>query len=173
MSKIIDLIKQDLTQREQKGLDTYGTTVDRKDLTTEQWMQHLYEELLDAAVYIKKLKEDHIEVSENTSDGYHTFKELYDFRRMYNAALFNEWAANHKHFVHKSFKHHDGEVPFGNNDWFIVVAMLPTGQISNHYERKYWNMFQVPEYDRALFPYDGHTSADVLKRLDDLIKFKK
>ncbi len=59
MSKIIDLIKQDLEQREQKGLDTYGTTVDRKDLTTQEWLQHLYEELLDAAVYIKKLKEDH------------------------------------------------------------------------------------------------------------------
>lgn len=31
-------------------------------------------------------------VDENTSDGYHTFKELYKFRLLYNAALFNEWA---------------------------------------------------------------------------------
>ena len=28
------------------------------------------------------------------SDGYHTFDELYEFRKMYNAALFNEWALN-------------------------------------------------------------------------------
>lgn len=26
---------------------------------------------------------------DNLSDGYHTFKELYDFRREYNAALVN------------------------------------------------------------------------------------
>ena len=25
------------------------------------------------------------------SDGYHTFNELYEFRKIYNAALFNEW----------------------------------------------------------------------------------
>jgi hypothetical protein len=27
---------------------------------------------------------------DNVSDGYHTFKELYDFRKIYNACLFNE-----------------------------------------------------------------------------------
>ena len=26
------------------------------------------------------------------SDGYHTMDELYEFRKVYNAALFNEWA---------------------------------------------------------------------------------
>ena len=26
------------------------------------------------------------------SDGYHTFDELYEFRKMYNAVLFNGWA---------------------------------------------------------------------------------
>ena len=54
-SKIIDSIIEDLEFREKKGLETYGTTVDRNDLTQEEWMQHLYEELLDSAVYLKKL----------------------------------------------------------------------------------------------------------------------
>jgi hypothetical protein len=54
-SKIIDSIIEDLESREKKGLETYGTTVDRNDLTQEEWMQHLYEELLDSAVYLKKL----------------------------------------------------------------------------------------------------------------------
>ena len=31
---------------------------------------------------------------ENFSDGYHTFKELYEYRLIYNAALFNEFAKN-------------------------------------------------------------------------------
>ena len=28
---------------------------------------------------------------EDISDGYHSFKDLYEFRKLYNAALFNEW----------------------------------------------------------------------------------
>jgi hypothetical protein len=101
----------------------------------------------------------------NTSDGYHTFNELYDFRKAYNAALFNEWAAGGKCSVHKSWRHHDGELCFGGG-WFIVVAVLPAGQISNHYEAKDWNLFSVPETERALFEFDGHSGSDVVARLE-------
>jgi hypothetical protein len=103
-------------------------------------------------------------VDGNTSDGYHTFNELYEFRKAYNAALFNEWAAVGKCSVHKSWRHHDGELCFGGG-WFIVVAVLPQGQISNHYEAKDWDLFAVPEVERALFEFDGHTGADVVERL--------
>ena len=90
------------------------------------------------------------------SDGYHSFGELYDFRMIYNACLFNEWAKGFydqngvidtrlpKHNVHKSKRHFDGELCFSGG-WFIVVAILPTGQISNHYEEKYWDLFNIPE----------------------------
>ena len=98
------------------------------------------------------------------SDGYHTFNELYEFRKVYNAALFNEWAKQGKYNVHKSMKHHEGDECFGGG-WFIVVAVLPGGQISNHYEMADWDLFNVPEHDKALFPFDGHTGADVLERL--------
>lgn len=104
---------------------------------------------------------------EELSDGYHTFKELYEFRKVYNAALFNEWAEQNKYDVHKSLCHYDGELCFGGG-WFIVVAVLPTGQISNHYEVKDWGLFQVPEVDRAKYEFDGHTGQDVLERLKAL-----
>lgn len=107
------------------------------------------------------------QVSGDTSDGYHTFNELYDFRKAYNAALFNEWAASGKYSVHKSKRHFDGGDCFGGG-WFIVVAQLPDGQISNHYEIKDWDKFQLPETDKALFEYDNHTGADVLHRLFSL-----
>lgn len=100
------------------------------------------------------------------TDGYHTFQELYDFRREYNAALFNEWALQGKYNVHKSTKHSDGEECF-NGGWFIVQAQLPTGQISNHYEIKYWHEFNVPVKDNA-DEWDGHASRDVLVRLRQL-----
>lgn len=117
------------------------------------------------------------------SDGYHSFSELYEFRKMYNAALFNEWASGYMHVrsliqkgigvihqptpkynVHKSWRHSDGELCFGGG-WFIVSAKLPTGQISNHYEARDWDLFRIPEEDKALFEWDGHTSDDVINRL--------
>ncbi len=114
---------------------------------------------------------DEIERLMAQSDGYHTFDELYAFRKAYNAALFNEWAANGKHHVHKSWRHHDGELCFGGG-WFIVVAVLPSGQISNHYEAKDWNLFMVPETDCALFEFDGHTDDDVIARLSSYVPSK-
>lgn len=102
------------------------------------------------------------------SDGYHTFRELYEFRKVYNATLFNEWARQKKYQVHKSLRHYDGETCFGLGVYFIVVAMLPTGQITNHYRLAEWDLFDIPETTTALFPYDGHTAQDVLFRLNEL-----
>ena len=47
-SKILTEVIKDLQNREKKGIETYGTTLDRKDLTTSQWLVHLREELQDA-----------------------------------------------------------------------------------------------------------------------------
>lgn len=105
-------------------------------------------------------------VTGNTSDGYHTFNELYEFRKVFNAALFNEWSRQGKYNVHKSKKHSDGELCFGGG-WFIVMATLPTGQISNHYKMKDWDLFDCDQRELA-DKWDGHTAQDVLKRLRSL-----
>ncbi len=111
------------------------------------------------------------------SDGYHTFDELYYYRMLYNAAFFNSlafydnWAGgswNVEFDVHKSKKHSDGEDCFGGG-WFIVMAELPTGQISNHYEMKYWDLFKIPEREKANV-WDGHPPAEAAKRLERYIK---
>lgn len=54
-SEIVNEICADLERREGKGLKEYGCTVDRTDLSELEWLQSLYEELLDSAVYTKKL----------------------------------------------------------------------------------------------------------------------
>jgi len=51
--KVIQLIKS----RAWAGKYKYGVGMDREDLTTFNWLQHLQEELLDAAIYVEKLKE--------------------------------------------------------------------------------------------------------------------
>ena len=50
--KVIDRIRE----RQATGRAKYGTTMERTDLDLGQWLQHLQEELLDAAVYVEKLK---------------------------------------------------------------------------------------------------------------------
>ena len=129
------------------------------------------------------VSEDEVVDIGELSDGHHTFNELYNFRKVYNAALFNEWAENletssdfgqalfnvPKYNVHKSWRHSDGELCFGGG-WFIVSAMLPTGLISNHYKAEDWDLFKIPEVEKALFEFDGHTGSDVLKRIKNLNK---
>ena len=53
-SKVLESVINDMTDREKVGISKYGTTLDRNDLSQRQWMQHHYEELLDAALYVKK-----------------------------------------------------------------------------------------------------------------------
>jgi hypothetical protein len=123
-----------------------------------------YEKLQQA----KQMEDEQQKITEDTSDGYHTFKILYEIRKAYNVALFNEWAISAKYNVHKSRKHYDGEYPFGREDWFIVCAELPSGQISNHYELKDWDLFKIPTKDKGLYPFDGHTTQDVINRLKNI-----
>lgn len=110
-----------------------------------------------------EIKREALKVTGETSDGYHTFNELYAFRKVFNAGLFNEWSEKGLYKVHKSKKHSDGEECFGGG-WFIVTATLPTGQISNHYELGDWDLFQCEEREKADV-WDGHTPQDVLTRL--------
>lgn len=48
----------DIAQRQQLGIAKYGTTVRENPLELRQWLQHQYEELLDAAVYCKRAIEE-------------------------------------------------------------------------------------------------------------------
>ena len=92
-----------------------------------------------------------------------TNMELYDFRVVLNALLFNEWAETGKYEVYKSKRHHDGELCF-DGEWFIVVAILPSGQVTNHYHIKHWDYFKIPSYDKVKDEFDGHTPSVVLLR---------
>lgn len=113
----------------------------------------------DVKDIIDSLQQEQTDMGE-VSDGYHTFNELYYYRMLYNAAFFNLLP---KEWVHKSKKHHTGEECFGGG-WFIVMANLPTGQVSNHYELKDWDLFQVPEKEFA-DEWDGHTPQEASERL--------
>jgi hypothetical protein len=106
------------------------------------------------------------------SDGYHTFNELYYYRMLYNAAFLNTLAWYQDNIntfnIYKSKRHHTGEECFGGG-WFIVMVDLPTGQVSNHYEMKYWDLFKIPEKEIA-DEWDGHTPQIAAERLRKFIE---
>ena len=52
----VENVIKDLRWRAEKGLQKYGVTTERNDLSVIEWLQHLQEELMDATVYIEKLK---------------------------------------------------------------------------------------------------------------------
>jgi hypothetical protein len=54
--KIVESVIDQFRTRAEAGKKKYGTTMERDDLTLIQWLQHLQEELMDAAVYVEKLK---------------------------------------------------------------------------------------------------------------------
>ena len=66
-SVVFEIIKE-FGERAEKGYNKYGTDMDRKDLSPSDWAQHLREELMDALVYLTRLKKDMIELElENTA----------------------------------------------------------------------------------------------------------
>lgn len=97
------------------------------------------------------------------SDGYHSFDELYEYRKLYNAILFNMWHCEGIYQVHKSKRHATGEECFGGG-WFIVMATTRFGQISNHYRLDDWDLFKIKEQELA-DTWDGHTPEEAKHRL--------
>lgn len=101
-----------------------------------------------------------------TSDNYHTMDELYYYRMLYNALWISDMDDLLKDIYHirKSKRHADGELCF-DGEYFIVQGQLPSGQFSNHYELKYWDLFHCKEVELPE-KWDGHTPEDVIKRFE-------
>ena len=48
------IVCADIARRQELGIAKYGTTVEQNPLELRAWLQHQYEELLDAAVYCRR-----------------------------------------------------------------------------------------------------------------------
>jgi len=55
---IVESVLNKFKQRSEEGIKKYGVTMDRKDLNGLEWLTHLQEELMDATLYIEKLKKE-------------------------------------------------------------------------------------------------------------------
>ena len=100
-------------------------------------------------------------ITGDTSDGYHTFNELYDHR----AKLFSVIVRCFKDRAWKSKLHHDGTMYEG---MFIVGIETSQGQATYHYDiDPYWDMFDCKELARAP-EWDGHTPEQAISRITSL-----
>ena len=101
-------------------------------------------------------------ITGETSDGYHTFNELYHHR----AVLFSVIVKAFPERAWKARQHHDGTMYEG---MFIVGIDTPYGQASYHYDiEPYWNMFACRELERSP-EWDGHTPAQAIERIGRLV----
>lgn len=102
-------------------------------------------------------------ITGETSDGYHTFNELYHHR----AILFSAICKIYPYMAWKSKKHHDGTMYEG---MFIVGLNTPKGQATYHYDiDPYWEEFDVMELEQAP-EWDGHTSNEAIERISQITK---
>ena len=56
-SRTLTRLQTRLKQREAVGVLKYGKTMDRRDLRPVDWLGHLQEELMDAALYAERLRD--------------------------------------------------------------------------------------------------------------------
>lgn len=55
---IVNAVVKKFKQRSKVGIEKYGTTLDRDDLSFEQWIEHAIEEAMDLTLYLQKIKQE-------------------------------------------------------------------------------------------------------------------
>lgn len=55
---IVETVIERFKERSEVGINKYGVTLDRTDLSTLQWMIHFREELMDGLLYLERIIKD-------------------------------------------------------------------------------------------------------------------
>jgi hypothetical protein len=56
--RIVDNVINQFAIRSKKGVEKYGVTLERNDIDLLGWVQHLQEELMDAVLYVERIKDE-------------------------------------------------------------------------------------------------------------------
>jgi hypothetical protein len=101
-------------------------------------------------------------VTEHTSDGHHTFAELYRHR----TALLAAFARDHLYQGWRTKEHHPDDSPMFAG-YFLVQLDLPTGPVSYHVRLEHWDDFAALRTLPHAPRWEGHTPNDVVRSLVD------
>ena len=55
--EIVESVINEFKSRSERGIKKYGTTLQENELSQLEWLKHLQEELMDAVLYIEKVKQ--------------------------------------------------------------------------------------------------------------------
>ena len=55
---ILESVIKKYRERSELGITKYGVTLDRKDLTIEDWITHAQEEAMDLSLYLERIKQE-------------------------------------------------------------------------------------------------------------------
>lgn len=125
-----------------------------------------------------KVGEVHVQKTDDVSDGYHTFGELYDHRiTLFIALCHTYWAMTktlnmlnrtNNYCAWRSKAHHPEDSAMYDG-WFILGMNVDPGrQITYHLPLSRWEETNFAETLDHAPKWDGHTPADVLERLKNL-----
>lgn len=133
--------------------DDYNEEEECEDCFRE--MSRIYDMLYDA-----------ISVDDDTSDGFHTFHEMYEFRTKLFAVIVN----SNKDISWKSLSSSASD-PDMSSFQFIVGIDTPEGCVMFHCDREDWDLFNCKEIPTAP-AYNGYDPSIAVDRLSSLVKDK-
>ena len=55
--RIVERVIKLFRKRSKRGIEKYGVTLEQNELSNVEWLQHLQEELMDAALYVERIKQ--------------------------------------------------------------------------------------------------------------------
>lgn len=128
----------------------------------EQTITDMVAEMQGAGVLFRE-RLDGVSV-QDVSDGYHTFRELYDHRCVLTAVLATIGAINGDAWRSKA--HHPDDAAIFDG-YFIVGIDLPSGVVTYHYPLTDWDRFEAVQVLEHAPQWDGHSPADTVDRLLD------
>jgi hypothetical protein len=150
-------------ERYQDWPEFYHYTKDGKKITPNEIKSYIKSSQQELLKFLREEK-----ITGETSDGYHTFNELYEHR-------FELWINLCRYFIQgkasydnrnvwMSKLHSDGTLFDG---WFIMgIGKEKGSQITYHLPMKRWEECEkISEVLEKAPPFDGHTSKDILERL--------
>lgn len=119
---------------------------------------------MDKITEINNLIQDKIKSAnlsiKDISDGHHTFRELYEQRLVLFCTICNLFPD----LSWKSKKHFNNETDPIFDDDFIAGINTLKGVASYHIKLEYWDLFNIPEIERAP-EYDFYSNDEVLERI--------
>jgi len=71
LDSVVLAVIESFKARASFGKKKYGTDLDRTDLKTLDWIQHAQEELMDAILYLEKLKQGFAETDSSNHKAHH------------------------------------------------------------------------------------------------------